>query len=113
MSGKSIVDRIIQLWVWFLIGFTIVAVAIGLLNFAMNIVIMVTVKGFYIPSWALVAIAFLTGGICTAIGLLFERYDIQTRIQSYQNRRLNPEVNKLNQIERDVKSIKDWLGVEE
>jgi hypothetical protein len=102
---------IIKCWVWFLIGFTIVAVIFGIVNFGMNIIIMVTVKGFYIPSWALAAITAIVMGMCVIIGFAFEKYDIQTRIQSYQNQKLNPEINKLNQISDDIKMIKQKMEI--
>lgn len=79
-------------FVW---GFGILAVWIGLLNFGMAIVTMVTVKGVYIPLWAIPAVAIGVLVFCTLIGHYFEKWDIWNRMTSHGNKAANPEISEI------------------
>jgi hypothetical protein len=109
----QIVDKIIPYWCWFFLGFAIIAVVFAILNFAMNIVIMFTVKGIYMPTWMLGIISIVMVGICTLVGCLFDKHNIQNRVASYQNVKMNPEICKINEIGSDIKEIKKFLGMED
>jgi hypothetical protein len=102
----TLTDRLVPFYVWFVLGFGIIAILIGIVNFGMNVVTMFTVKGIYMPFWIIpIAVAALIG-ICTGIGYFFERYDIWNRIISHQNQRMNPEIR---QMAEDIKEIKRLL----
>lgn len=102
-------DRIIPFYVRFMWGFGYISVLIGLINFGMNLITMVTVKEIYIPLWVIP----IVGGIiilgCTYIGWYFEKYNIQNRITSHLNQAANPE---FTQLCKDVKEIKNKLESE-
>jgi len=102
----TVTDRLIPYYVWFVFGFGIIAILIGIVNFGMNLVTMFTVKGIYMPFWIIpIAVAALVA-FCTGIGWFFEKYDIWNRITSHQNRRMNPEIR---QMADDIKEIRSLL----
>lgn len=102
----TVTDRLIPYYVWFVFGFGIIAILIGIVNFGMNLVTMFTVKGIYMPFWIIpIAVAALVA-FCTGIGWFFEKYDIWNRITSHQNRRMNPEIR---QMADDIKEIRNLL----
>ena len=41
----TLTDRLVPFYVWFVLGFGIIAILIGIVNFGMNVVTMFTVKG--------------------------------------------------------------------
>jgi len=99
----TLTDRLIPFYVWFVMGFGIIAILIGIVNFGMNVVTMFTVKGIYMPFWIIpIAVAALVA-FCIGIGWFFETYDIWNRITSHQNRRMNPE---LRQMAEDIREIR-------
>ena len=69
-------------------------------------VTMLTVKGIYIPLWALVGIGASVVGFCTFVGYISETRNIQNRISSHANTRANPEFKKLC---KDIDAIKKKL----
>ena len=102
----TVTDRLIPYYVWFVFGFGIIAILIGIVNFGMNLVTMFTVKGIYMPFWIIpIAVAALVA-FCTGIGWFLEKYDIWNRITSHQNRRMNPEIR---QMADDIKEIRNLL----
>jgi membrane-bound ClpP family serine protease len=103
---SAVVDRVIPFYVWFGYGFATISVFIGIINFGMLVVTMITVKGIYVPSWAVVILALLVFVVCVSTGYLFDKYKIWKRITSYQNIHANPE---LKGIYDDVKCIRELL----
>jgi hypothetical protein len=91
----TLVDRVIPLYIWFIWGFGFLSVFIGLINFGMSIVTMITVKGIYIPLWIIPIVAGSVFLLCTFLGFIAERYDVWNRITSHQNLNANPEFKKL------------------
>ncbi|HOX35185.1 MAG TPA: hypothetical protein P5217_00400 [Methanoregulaceae archaeon] len=102
----TITDRLIPFYVWFVFGFGIIAILIGIVNFGMNLVTMFTVKGIYMPFWIIPIAVTALVIFCTSIGWFFEKYDIWNRITSHQNRRMNPEIR---QMAEDIKEIRNLL----
>jgi hypothetical protein len=100
-------DALLQYWVYFTIGFTILAIIFGILNFGMNILILLTVKGIEVPTGALFIVSVIVFLIGVVIGYIFRKYDIQSRIQSFQNRTMNPEIDKINKVYAEVQKISD------
>jgi hypothetical protein len=99
-------DRLVPFYVWFILGFGIISILIGIVNFGMNVVTMFTVKGIYMPFWI---IPIAVGGmiaICIFIGWFFEKFDIWNRIVSHQNRKMNPEIR---QMADDIHEMKQLL----
>lgn len=81
---------------------------IGIANFGMLAVTLITVKGIYIPLWLIPAIGISVVGGCIWIGWFFIRYDIQNRITEYLNANSNPQIN---QIQSDLNAIKERLEI--
>jgi len=106
----TITDKLVPYYVWFMYGFGTVGVVMGTLNFGVTIATLITVKGIYIPTWAIVIISGSVIAACTATGYYFEKYSIWKRAVSHQNQNVNPE---LLQISKDVKIIKEKLGIKE
>ena len=80
-----------------------------LINYGMNLVTVVTVKGLFIPLWAVPLIVLVGILICIAVGYYFEKYSVWNRITSYANKGSNPEVAKINQMAVDIQEIKKML----
>jgi hypothetical protein len=106
----TVTNKLIPFYVWFLMGFGIVSILMGIINFGMNIVTMFTVKGIFMPLWAIPIAMIILTATCIAIGWFFETYTIQTRISSHTNRNLNSE---FNQMIGDIKAIKKALDIPE
>jgi hypothetical protein len=106
----TLADRLVPYYFWFDYGFGRTSVVMGLFSFGMSLVTMITVKGIYVPLWA---IGFVAGALilfCTGVGYFFERYKIMNRITSHSNRNTNPEIDG---ICKDIELIKAKLGIEE
>jgi fatty acid desaturase len=103
---KTITDRIIPFYVWFLYGFGIISVFMAIINFGANLVTMITVKGIFVPVSAIPIVAGILLTLCILIGHYFEKYNVWNRITSHQNQRMNPEIRQLS---ADVKEIKRLL----
>lgn len=108
--SMTVTNKLIPFYVWFLMGFGIVSILMGIINFGMNIVTMFTVKGIFMPLWAIPIAMIILTATCIAIGWFFETYTIQTRISSHTNRNLNSE---FNQMIGDIKAIKKALDIPE
>jgi len=93
--GPTLADRLIPFYVRFLWGFGYISIILGLISFGMNLITMITVKGFYIPLWLIPLVAMGVILFCTAIGYYFEKHDVQNRISSHSNKKANPELNKI------------------
>ena len=91
----TLTDNLIPYYVWFIYGFGIVSILIGIVNFGMSLVTMITVKGIYIPLWMIFIVAGLLIVLCTATGYFFEKYTIWSRVTSHQNLKINPEIRQL------------------
>lgn len=102
----TVVDRLIPYYVWFIIGFGIVSVLLGVVNFGMIMFTLITVKGIYVPIYAVGIVAAAIIAFCIWLGWFFERHAIQNRITSHTNKRLNTEFDKLC---GDVQQIKTLL----
>jgi hypothetical protein len=101
-------DTMIKLAAWFMYGFGIVSMMIGIANFGMILVTVITVKGIDIPLWAIPALGTIVIVFCTAVGYFFKKYGIWEKITSYNNTQTNPEIK---QVCQDVKDIKKHLGL--
>jgi len=104
------VDRIIPFYIWFTLGFGVVAVILGIINFCVNIITMLTVKQIYIPLWAVVLLSLFTVIFCVFVGWFFEYYKIWDRMTSHTNRKMNPEIRS---IVSDIQKIKVALQIKE
>jgi hypothetical protein len=86
----------------------------GIINFCMIAVTMLTVKQIYIPMWGVVMLSLGTIMGCTFIGWSFERYKIWDRITSHTQRKANPEirliVSELSEIRETLNHIQEKLG---
>jgi uncharacterized membrane protein (DUF106 family) len=95
-TGKSEpeerIDIVIPFYVWFVLGFGIISVLIGIINFSVNLVTMLTVKGIFIPVWAIIILAVIMVGFCVLVGYIFEKYKLWDKINSHQNQNMNPEI---------------------
>ena len=112
---KTLVDKAIPYWVWFILGFGCLSVIFSMGNYAINFITLLTVKGIYIPLWAIMGLIVVMIGICMFVGWVFETYQIWDRITSHQNRNMNPEIrgiyDKVTSLEKDIKEIKKALGI--
>jgi len=104
----TIVDKLIPQYVRFLWGYGYVSLVLAMTSFGMAMVTMLTVKGIYIPLWALVGIGALVVGFCTFVGYISETRNIQNRITSHANTNANPEIQRLC---RDIDAIKKKLEI--
>ena len=117
----TIVDKLVPQYVRFLWGYGYVSLVLALISFGMAMVTMLTVKGIYIPLWALGGIGLAVIGFCTFVGYISETRDIQNRIASHANTRANPELKQLcadidlikKKLERrHVRRSRDWkIGI--
>jgi hypothetical protein len=101
-------NPLIPLWAWFVYGFGVISILIGIVNFGMILVAVITVKGISVPLWVIPVVSVFMIALCTATGYLFLRYNIWNRVTSYQNQQTNPEIKELCQ---NVKDIKKHLGM--
>jgi hypothetical protein len=103
---KTITDRLIPYYVWFLYGFGLISVFITVVNFGANQVTMITVKGIFVPLWMVPVVGITIIIFCIVLGYYFEKYHVWNRITSHQNQNMNPEIKQLSD---DVKAIKKML----
>jgi len=103
---KTLTDKLVPVYVWFLYGFGLVSIIISIINFGANQVTMITVKGIYVPLWMVPIVGVSLIVICVMIGYNFEKYQVWNRITSHQNQNMNPEIKQLS---ADVKEIKKML----
>jgi cell division protein FtsW (lipid II flippase) len=61
----------------------------------MNLVTMITVKGFYTPAWLIPIVGAAVICICIVIGYIFEKKNVLNRISSHSNQNANPEFKEL------------------
>ena len=118
LLGKIIpVTKIIPYYVWFFYGFGIVSVVMGITNFGMIAVTLLTVKGILIPSWSIAVVVLLMIIFCIIVGFFFDKYKIWNKVTSYQNQNTNPEIaqmfSNLKELSNDIKAIKAKLGIED
>jgi hypothetical protein len=99
-------DYLIPYYVWFTYGFGVISILMGIMNFGMLAITLITVKGIYIPLWMIPVVAGVMVIICVCVGRFFEKYGIWDRVTSHQNKNANPESV---QICRDVAIIKKML----
>lgn len=102
----TIVDKTIPFYVWFATAFGLISMVIGIANFAMLLVTLITVKGFYIPTIAIPVLTIMLLAGCIALGFVMERYDFQNRVYQHVNTNQNPQ---MKQISEDVGEIKRIL----
>ena len=101
----TLVDKLIPFYVWFLFGFAILSVIMGIANFGMVAITLMTVKGLYVPTWAIVLVAGLVISLCIIIGYTFEKYSIWDRITHHQNEKNNPQLRIIMKDLQDIKKI--------
>ncbi len=101
----TVTDRLVPYYVWFILGFGIISILFGIVNFGMNLVTMFTVKGFYMPFWIIPIAVGVMIVFCVGIGWFFEKYDIWNRIISHQNQRMNPEMRQMAEDVREIKRL--------
>lgn len=101
-----LVDRLIPYYVWFIFGFGVLSILLGIANFGMLLITTITVKGIYISLWLLPIVGILFILACISIGYVFEKYKLWSKITSHQTRNTNPEVDQLC---KDVQAIKAML----
>jgi hypothetical protein len=101
-TALSKIDKLVPLYVWFILGFGIISVLIGIINFSVNLVTMLTVKGIFIPVWAIIVLAAIMIGICILVGYSFEKYRIWDKINSHQNQNMNPEIRAAAKYSKKV-----------
>ena len=104
--SMTLVDRCVPFYVWFLIGFSIFSIIMGIVNFGMVGLTLLTVKGISVPSWVIIVIASLIVIFCISIGYIFERYSIMDRIAHWQNDKYNPQ---MRQVLAELAEIKKKL----
>jgi cytochrome c biogenesis protein CcdA len=91
-------DFIALCYVRFVAGFSVLAMAIGMINLGLITMTYLTVKGFNIPSVVILGIA---GGIllcCVVVGTLLEKYRFWDKVTSLQNQRMNPEIRESHEM---------------
>jgi hypothetical protein len=99
------VDKIfVPLYIWFTMGFGIIAIAFGAINFVVNIWTLLTVKGVAVTNIQIALFGIMIFSLCTFLGWSFEHYKLWDKIFSHQNQKMNPEIR---QIAADVKWIKE------
>lgn len=91
----TITDRLIELFVYLMISFTVVSIPLGVVNFVTIISTYLVVKGVTVPIPALVGCSAIVGCLFIAFGYFMRVYNIQGRITSMVNRFLNPEINDM------------------
>ena len=103
----TIVDRTIPYYSRFLMGFSTVAIGIGIIGFCMQFVTLLTVREITFP-WFGVPIMFF-GFIfgCIFVGWFWEHFGIQDRINKHTITKTNPV---LRDIASDVCEIKTLLS---
>ena len=94
----TITDRLIELFVYLMISFTVVSIPLGVINFVTIISTYLTVKGMFVPIPVLMAISVIVGGLFIVFGYFMRVYNIQGRITSMVNRFLNPEISEMWRI---------------
>lgn len=100
----TLTDKLIPYEVWFEYGFGKISLLIGIINFGMLFITMITVKGIYIPAWMIIIFTLIIIALCIIIGYFFEKYAIWNRITSHLNLRVNPEVKQMLQDTQDIKN---------
>ena len=103
------VDTLIPYYYWFKSGFGEISLPMALVNLAMLITTLLTVKGIYIPLWVIPVIAVFVIGGCVFVGWFMQTYEINSRINSLVNQKQNPEIKSMHD---DMKLIKKHLGLE-
>jgi len=101
----TLIDLLIPYYVRFTYGFSILGIAIGIMNFGMLAATLITVKGIYIPSWMIGFVIGLVILFCTIVGFYFEKYNVWNRIASHQNQNMNPEIKKMHNDIYDIKKL--------
>lgn len=105
MPPKKIFAR---LWVWFTQGWAVASILLSIGNTGMSLITMLTVKGIYIPLWAII---FFVSCVCAGILLLghyWYKSRMQAEVQSYLNYNGNPEWNeRCAQWDRIEKMLKE------
>lgn len=94
----TLVDTIIPYYYWFKNGFGEISVPMALVNLALLVVTMITVKGIYIPLWIVPIIAVVVICACVGVGWFFEKYDINSRIATHVTKKQNPMLNEMFEI---------------
>jgi len=105
----TVTDKLVPYYIWLTFGFSNISTFVGIINFGILLITLITVKGIYIPAWAIIFIAGILIMFCTTIGYFFDNYTVWKRIVSYQNKNVNPELSRLCE---DVDKIKKKLGIE-
>ncbi len=101
-------DFFAEWYVRFISGFAVVAMFIGIVNFGMIVVTMLTVRGIMVPAYLGAAAVLIAIAGCVLIGYVFEKTKFWDRITHHQNQAMNPEVREIHQI---VQKIADQVGV--
>jgi hypothetical protein len=105
----TFVNTLAGWYVRFVAGFSMIAIFIGMINFGMILVTMLTVRGIEVPVW-FAGIAFVcVMATCTWVGYTFEKYHVWDSITSHQNQTMNPEIREVITL---LKKISDKVEAE-
>jgi hypothetical protein len=72
----------------------------------MNVVTMITVKGFYTPAWLIPIVGAGIIVMCICIGYVLEKKNVLSRISTHSSTKINTEFRDMCE---DVKAIKKLL----
>ena len=98
----TIVDKLIPYYSRFLMGFSTLAIAIGIVQFCMNFVTLLTVKGIYFPAEGIVLLGAMLIGGCVFLGWFWEHFDIQDRINKHTITKTNPVLRDIQENQKEV-----------
>jgi hypothetical protein len=99
-------DRLIPYYWWFKSGFAETSLPLSMVNLALLIITMLTVRGINIPLLMLPVIAGAVILFCIGVGWFFETYGITGRLNSRITTKQNPEIYEMCQ---NVKKIIEKL----
>jgi len=105
----TLTDHLIPMYVRFGYGFGIISIFLGLISFGMNVVTMITVKGFYVPAWLIPIVGVGIVILCICIGYVLEKKNVLSRISTHSSTKINTEFRDMCQ---DVKEIKQMMKEE-
>jgi len=109
----TFVDKLILIQFRFELGMSKVGYYVTLFTFGMMITTMLTVKGIYVPVWAIVPIALTMLVGLFIFGTYLDIYNVIARINSHMNQRGNPEfatlIETVDRLEKKIDKLEKML----
>lgn len=101
----TIADTLIPYYYWFKSGFGEISIPIGLVNFSLLAITLMTVKGISISMWLIPVVVIAIAVCCTGIGWFNQIYEVNSRMASLVNQKQNPEIKQMSDDIKEIKRI--------